>query len=212
MHRIHRAARRTATWLLAVWLVAGGLVTIDARAAAADVVPGAAPATSYPAPVADFGHFDSFPEMVGSYRRMEVTAYAPDMADFSIFYGSRTVGLDSTVTMFFYPHGHATLEEQLRDEELQVLNAHPGARVLERRRITLTNGQADREATLVTFAFKMARRGEREVPVASQLLLVFRDKGIFMVRSTGPEAQGPAAEAAMLDLVQSVDWESVPGR
>ena len=200
MNSIHRAVRRIATLVLASTLAAGLLAPADVRAA------------TYPAPVTDFGHFDSFPDTVGTYHRGEVATFAPDMIDFSIGYSSRTTELDSTVTLFFYPHHHATLEDQLLDEEQQVLRAHAGARVLERRHVMLTNARGAHDATLVTFAFQMPRRDGGTQPVASELLLVFRDKGVFMVRSTGPEAQGPAAEAAMLALVQRVDWQSIPGR
>lgn len=201
MNLLHRAGRWTAALAFALPLAAG-LTTASPAAAA-----------NYPAPVDDFGHFDSFPEAVGSYHRFEVTAFAPDMADFSIGYNSRPPDLDSTVTLYFYPHHYPTEQGQLASEERQVLAAHQGARVLARRRVTLTHGAASREATLVTFAYRQPNRYDRVVQdVTSQLLLVYRDKGIFMVRSTSPEAQGEAAEAALLDLAQRVDWESIPGR
>ena len=201
MNLLHRVGR-TARVLALAWPVLAGLAMSLPAAAA-----------SYPAPVDDFGHFDSFPETIGTYHRIEVTAFAPDMADFSIGYNSRPPDLDSTVTLYFYPHHAPTEQGQLAGEERQVLAAHPGARVLARRRVTLTHGASSHEATLVTFAFRMPRRGDRAMQdVASQLLLVYRDKGIFMVRSTSPEALGDTAEAAMLALAQGVDWESIPGR
>jgi len=92
-----------------------------------------------------------------------------------------------------------------------VLQAHPGGRVVDRRSVTLTHGAHSHEATLVTYAFDGDFAGSRQ-PLVSQQVLVFRDKGIFMVRSTAPKAQGEAAEQAMLALVQHVDRESVPDR
>lgn len=201
MNLLHRAGRWMAALAFAVPLAAGL------------TMPSSAAATNYPAPIDDFGRFDSFPETIGSYHRFEVTAFAPDMADFSIGYNSRPPDLDSTVTLYFYPHRYPTEQGQLASEERQVLAAHEGARVLARRRVTLTHGAASREATLVTFAYRQPRRFDRvKQDVSSQLLLVYRDKGIFMVRSTSPEAQGEAAEAAMLELARRVDWESIPGR
>lgn len=170
-------------------------------------------AANYPAPVQDFGHFDGFPETLGTYHRTEVTAFAPDLADFSIGYNSRPPDLDSTVTLYFYPHHYPTEQAQLASEERQVLAAHADARVLARRRVTLTHGAASHEATLVTFAYSQPNRYDHAMQdVSSQLLLVYRDKGLFMVRSTSPQAQGEAAEAALLELAQRVDWESIPGR
>jgi len=52
--------------------------------------------------------------------------------------------------------------------------------------------------------FSIGYAGSRR-PLVSQQVRVFRDKGIFMVRSTPPKAQGEAAEQAMLALVQHVD-------
>jgi len=201
MNLLHRAARCLPALVIALPLALG--LALSAPAAAA----------SYPAPVPDFGHFDSFPETIGSYQRVEVTAFAPDMADFSIGYNSRSADLDSTVTLFFYPHQFPSEQAQLASEERQVLAAHPGGRVQARRRVTLTHGATTHEATLVTFALRMPRGPDHALQdVSSQLLLVYRDKGIFMVRSSSPATQGEAAEAAMLALAQRVDWESIPGR
>ena len=160
--------------------------------------------------VSDFGHFDSFPAVVDDYARISVHAFAPDMSDFSIGYNSSGAGVISAVTLYFYPR-RLDRAAQARDEERQVLQAHPGGRVVGRRSVTLTHGTQAREATLVTYAFDGDFAGIRQ-SLASQQLLVFRDKGIFMVRSTAPQAQGEAAERAMLALVQRVDWESVPDR
>jgi hypothetical protein len=194
MTSMQRAARRL-----------GGAVVLALAALAA--APGAALAANYPAPVTDFGRFDSFPATVGPYARGEVTAFAPAMADFAIGYNSAGASLDNAVTLYFYPHGHDTAVDQLRDEQQQVLSAHPGARVVGQRQVTL----GGREATLVSFAYDGDFAG-RDQPLASQLLLVFRDHAIFMVRSTAPRSQGAHAEEAMLDLVRHLAWDSVPDR
>ncbi len=183
-----------------------GLLALAVGPAAA----GAVQPVGDPNNVPDFGQFDSFPAVVDDYTRVSVHAFAPDMSDFSIGYNARGPALASTVTLYFYPR-RLDKTAQARDEERQVLQAHPGGRVVDRRTITLTHGTQSHEATLVTYAFD----GDFDrvpQPLASQQLLVFRDKGIFMVRSTAPQAQAAAAERAMLALVRRVDWESVADR
>jgi hypothetical protein len=170
----------------------------------------AAGAFAQPGTIAGFGHYDSFPAVVDDYARAEVHAFAPDMSDFSIGYNSVSLAAANAVTLYFYPRRLDKMA-QARDEERQVLQAHPGGRVVDRRSVTLTHGAHSHEATLVTYAFDGDFAGSRQ-PLVSQQVLVFRDKGIFMVRSTAPKAQGEAAEQAMLALVQHVDRESVPDR
>jgi hypothetical protein len=196
MTSFDRAGRRVAAFVLAL---------------AAGLAPAVALAGGYPARVADFGEFDHFPATVGPYVRGHVTAYAPALADFSIGYDARSFSLANAVTLYFYPRRHASVDEQLQDEEQQVLRAHEGARVTARRSVTLARDGASREARLVSFAFDGDFAGQAQ-PLASQLLLVMREHGVFMVRSTAPAAQGALAEHAMLDLVQRVDWDSVPDR
>jgi hypothetical protein len=193
------SCRRIAKRAMALLALLGGL------AAGASAQPGIDPND-----VPDFGHYDSFPAVVDDYVRAGVHAYAPDLSDFSIGYDSRTPALTNVVTLYFYPR-RLDKTAQARDEERQVLQAHPGGRVVDRRSVTLTHGTQVREASLVTYAFDGDFAGLRQT-LASQQLLVFRDKGIFMVRSTAPSVQGEAAERAMLALVQQVDWESVPDR
>jgi len=190
---------RIATRVAALMVLTAGLV------AGAAAQPGGDPNN-----VPDFGHFDSFPAVVDDYARVSVHAFAPDMSDFSIGYNSGGAGLVSAVTLYFYPR-RLDKAAQAHDEEHQVLQAHPGGRVVGRRSVTLTHGAQTHEATLLTYAFDGDFAGRHQA-LASQQLLVFRDKGIFMVRSTAPQAQGEAAERAMLALVQHVDWASVPDR
>ena len=196
MNLLRRVGRRLAALVLLLPLALALVVHADVRAAI---------------PVADFGRFDSFPASVAGYARGDVMAYAPHLADFSIAYDSRSFSLQNAVTLFFYPHRHDDPAAQLADEEQQVLRAHEGARVVGRRDVTLSHGAASREATLVSFEFDGDFAGSRQ-PLASQLLLVFRGRNVFMVRSTAPQSQGALAERAMLELVQRVDWESVPDR
>ena len=190
--------RRLAARLLAALALAGGLAA------------GAAAQDNYPADVPDFGHFESFPAVVDDYERGGVHTFAPGMVDFSIGYNSNGALLANAVTLYFYPR-RLDKPAQAHDEERQVLQAHPGGRITDRRTITLTHGARSHEATLVTYAFD-GDFGGRHQPLASQQLLVFRDKGVFMVRSTAPEGQGAAAERAMLALVQRVDWDAIPDR
>jgi hypothetical protein len=164
----------------------------------------------YPARVADFGQFDHFPATVGPYKRGDVVAFAPRMSDFSIAYDSRAPDLDSAVTLYFYPR-RFEVARQMHAEEDGVLQVHPGARVVARRAISIKHGDATSEAVLETFEYEGKFSGESQ-PLTSQLLMVFRDRSLFKVRSTAPALQGAQAELAMLALVQAIDWDSVPDR
>ncbi|MGN6528077.1 MAG: hypothetical protein ACTHL8_16945 [Burkholderiaceae bacterium] len=162
----------------------------------------------YPAPVADFGRWDRFPAEVAGYRRGAVVRYAPGLVDYSIAYDRMDAQVQDAVTLYFYPRMNDAAA-QVAQEEAQVLQSHPGARVLDRRDLPLQRNGATYTARLVTFEFEEVFAGRLQ-RVSSQLLVAFRALGTFKARSTAPFAQAVQAQASFLRLLDGVAWDA-PG-
>ncbi|HEX7688538.1 MAG TPA: hypothetical protein VF453_12570 [Burkholderiaceae bacterium] len=162
----------------------------------------------YPAPVEDFGRWDRFPVEVAGYRRGAVVRYAPGLVDYSIAYERMDAELQDAVTLYFYPRMNDAAA-QVAQEEAQVLQSHPGARVLDRRDLPLQRNGATYTARLATFEFEEVFAGRLQ-RVSSQLLVAFRALGTFKARSTAPFAQAVQAQASFLRLLEGVAWDA-PG-
>jgi hypothetical protein len=162
----------------------------------------------YPAPVEDFGRWDRFPAEAAGYRRGAVVRYAPGLVDYSIAYDRDDAEVQDAVTLYFYPRMNDAAAQVAR-EEAQVLQSHPGARVLDRRDVPLQRNGATYTARLVTFEYEQVFAGRLQ-RVSSQLLVAFRALGTFKARSTAPSAQAAQAQAAFLRLLDEVAWDA-PG-
>ena len=166
------------------------------------------PQELYPAPIKGFEQYDKFPAETSGYRRAEVTAYAPALSDYSIAYNRYDSELQNAVTLYFYRRpGNAASE--LPAEEQEIVRAHSAVSFVSRRSVALEAQGASYDASLVTFEYTEVFAGRRQ-RVSSQLVLVDRPGGLFMVRSTAPVAQAAAAERAMLQLIDSVGWRGEP--
>ena len=162
------------------------------------------PNSNYPSEVTNFAEFERFPAKASGYRRGKVTAYAPALADYSVAYDAFGSVLQNAVTLYFYPRMIDTAA-QLSAEKAEVAKAHPGARVISERTLTLQQASRAYEATVVTFAYASNFEG-RWQDVSSQLVVVFLPQGTFKVRSTAPIAQGALAENALRQLLAEVSW------
>ena len=116
--------------------------------------------------------------------------------------------LQDAVTLYFYPRMNDAAA-QVAQEEAQVLQSHPGARVLDRRDLPLQRNGATYTARLATFEFEEVFAGRLQ-RVSSQLLVAFRALGTFKARSTAPFAQAVQAQASFLRLLEGVAWDA-PG-
>lgn len=162
--------------------------------------------THYPAPIAHFGREDKFPLAVAGFRRGPAIAYAPGMVDYAIAYASTDPAVQSEVTLYFYPRmGDGAA--QLRDEVQEVLQSHPGARLVDRRIRSLVREGAPYEAQVVDFQYDAVFHGRLQ-PVASRLVLVLRAQAAFKARSTAPLAEADAAAAALDRLLANVAWDA----
>ncbi len=159
-------------------------------------------APGYPVQVRDFAHWDSFPAQCAGYRRGDVVAYAPALADYSIGYN---LGSQHTaVTLFFYPR-HGEIPAQVRDEEAEVLGAHPDSRVVSHRVVALERDGKPFKAAVITFEFNSVPPSSGE-PLSSELWLVFLPSKTFKVRSTGPVRRAAQSDAEVRQILECVAW------
>lgn len=160
--------------------------------------------TNFLAQITDFGEFDRFPMEVSGYHRGQVTAYAPDMSDFSIAYNSGSPLFQNGVTLYFYPRfGDAAT--QLANEKAEILQAHPNARVVSEQMLKIQQPSGAFDATVTTFEYMGNFAGHIQ-NVSSQLILVLLPTTSFKVRSTTPVEQGVLAESALRKLLDKVKW------
>lgn len=150
----------------------------------------------------DFGQYDRFPATVAGYRRGHVTAFEPDLNDYSIGYDRTDTEMQQAVTLYFYPR---LGPDQAAVEESEIMKAHAGAIVRSRREITLQGRSGVFNATLVTMEYAQQFEG-REQRVSSQLMIILQPDRSFKVRSTSPVEQAKAAEAGVIRLVEGVAW------
>ncbi|MDQ2735066.1 MAG: hypothetical protein M3Y55_08780 [Pseudomonadota bacterium] len=169
-------------------------------------VPPSKSEASYPSRLEGFGRYDRFPATVAGYHRGVVTAYAPELANYSVAYDRHDAELQNAVTLYFYPRPRGN---QLEAEQAEVRQAHPGASVRSSNEVTLQGRAGVYNASLTTFEYEEVFAG-RPQRVSSQLLLVFLPAQTFKVRSTAPLEQARAAEAAMLRVVDGISWAPEP--
>lgn len=130
--------------------------------------------------------------------------YRPGLVDISIGYDCNLAGLQNAVTLYFYPHDFA-FEQQYAFEKNQILLAHPGAKLIEERRLVLQKNGVSYDAQVASFVFEGLLAGQQQALISELVLMPVRNH-YFKVRSSAPLAQADAAEAGMLKVMDAANW------
>jgi hypothetical protein len=148
-------------------------------------------------------HGDSgfhFPARVGSFARFTGHQYDAQGRDVSVGYNG---DIPSVVTVYVFPAGSEDLESALVAQSADVLNAYPGAQVVERRSVQVS--PADVNAELVSFAFSAVFQG-KEQPLRSELVLARYGERFIKYRITYPAAIADLAAEDSGKFLQHFAW------
>jgi hypothetical protein len=145
-----------------------------------------------------------FPVTVGGYTRGEIEVIDHRTPQYLVQYHRFDGFMQNSVTLHFYP-AERRLAKQYRYVSEAILAAHPNSILLSERQLVLQRGDAEFPTYITSFRYS-ERFAEVQQTVISQLVLISLPDRFVQVRSTAPERQSPAAEEAMLDLLDAVDW------
>lgn len=148
-------------------------------------------------------HGDSgfhFPARVGSFARFAGHQYDARGRDVSVGYNG---DIPSVVTVYVFPAGDADLEAALVAQSADVLNAYPGAQVVERRRVQVSPDDVSAES--VSFAFSAMFQG-KEQPLRSELVLARHGERFVKYRITYPAAIADIAGEDSSKFLQHFAW------
>jgi len=161
-------------------------------------------ASRYPATITGIGESSRFPLVAANYKRGDIVTYQPGNENISIAYDHYDIGLQSAVTLYFYPRIDSVAEQFMAEKE-DILRAHAGSRLLIEQDISLQKNGKSYPTYIATFRYTTIF-AQQEQTVVSQLLLLALPTQFFKVRSTAPIAQGRAAEESMFELLENVGW------
>lgn len=148
-------------------------------------------------------HKDSgiaFPSRIGSFLRVTGNQYDEQGRDISVGYNG---DIPVVVTVYVYPAEGRTLEADLVEQSAVVLDAHPGATVLDHGKVQVTPEDVD--AALVSFQFSADFYGKQQ-PLHSQLVLARLGERFVKYRITYPVAIADIATEDSTRFLHNFAW------
>lgn len=148
-------------------------------------------------------HKDSgiaFPSRLGSFLRVTGNQYDDQGRDISVGYNG---DIPVVVTVYVYPTEGRSLEADLVQQSAVVLDAHPGATVLEHRKVQVTPEDVD--ASLVSFEFSADFYGKQQ-SLHSQLVLARLGERFVKYRITYPVAIADIAAEDSTRFLHHFAW------
>ena len=148
-------------------------------------------------------HADSgfhFPARIGSFARFAGHQYDARGKDISVGYNG---DIASVVTVYVFPAEGVALEAALVSQCADVLNAYPGAKLVDRKTIQVTPEEISAEA--VSFVFSAEFHG-KEQPLHSELVLARHGERFIKYRITYPAAIADLAGEDSSKFLHHFDW------
>lgn len=168
----------------------------------------------------------SFPESVGSFRRVEIDKYDQEGRDVGVGYNA---SIPIAATVFVYPGPKdfalvpAPKQEGVSDSLLvrhfeqckqDIFRAHPDAKLLGESNFTLVQGKNEFYGKRAVFSLKynfglLARESTSELYVFLMepgLKFLLTDRYFVMYRITYPSGKGAEAEPQVSELMTNLSW------
>lgn len=170
----------------------------------------------------------TLPESIGEFQRGEVVRYDAEGLDVSAAYNCLNALHPMAATVYVYPSPSLTsigsppevvegaraqlTENEFEGRKLEILRAHPGAKLIEERNTTRTESGQSFPGKLAIFEFEEAFAGSR-TPVRSHLCLFCYVGGKWTVKYRFTHPKAVDGDKEIQEFIRRLSWygKAVPG-